>query len=286
MTTSIGLFTTGARHQTIKFITGIHIMSNATVKWYGIDLSHALPIIGSHITRIGLFRVIIGGGAMYLSIPNFIILHLLFVFLLFQIILTPLLSLKHIPLYDRIIIDRYRIKGLSWIDKFNCVFCGYANGVSIILDEKLDQISSLDAEPSLYKKVIFIIMIVVLAPIFIFIHITGITIIYNILISKSLGMRRLTPREAWSNFDADNYGSKFGNFTKNAVCFMKYFSIHQLNALEQIESSWCPLKHFDNRPEVKYPPHHNKFYNHDEIEQMRDTLLNTGTVSSKHPHNK
>jgi hypothetical protein len=54
-------------------------------------------------------------------------------------------------------------------------------------------------------------------------------------------------------------------------------------ALEQIESSWCPLKHFERREGIVYPDHHKKFFGPDEIEAMRQTLMNEGSVSYRKP---
>lgn len=40
--------------------------------------------------------------------------------------------LYRIPAVDRslyVVIDRHRLQYLNWIERFNCVYCGYANGV-------------------------------------------------------------------------------------------------------------------------------------------------------------
>ena len=54
-------------------------------------------------------------------------------------------------------------------------------------------------------------------------------------------------------------------------------------ALEQIESSWCPLTHFERREGIVYPEHHRKFFGPNEIDAMRATLSTTGTVSARKP---
>jgi len=45
--------------------------------------------------------------------------------------------------------------------------------------------------------------------------------------------------------------------------------------------SWCPLKHFERREGIVYPDHHKKFFGPDEIEAMRQTLMNERSVSSR-----
>ena len=53
--------------------------------------------------------------------------------------------------------------------------------------------------------------------------------------------------------------------------------------LDQIESSWCPLVHFEKRKGVIYPSHHERFFGPHELEKMRDVLRTVGTVSTRLP---
>jgi hypothetical protein len=54
-------------------------------------------------------------------------------------------------------------------------------------------------------------------------------------------------------------------------------------ALEQIESSWCPLRHFEMREGIVYPDHHKNFFGPEEIEHVRSVLSTEGTVSARKP---
>ena len=54
-------------------------------------------------------------------------------------------------------------------------------------------------------------------------------------------------------------------------------------ALEQIESAFCPLRHFEEREGIVYPDHHKRFFGPEQIEEMRQTLMTVGTVSEKTP---
>ena len=48
---------------------------------------------------------------------------------LFQAIVFPIYSLKKVPRDDFIVVDRHHLSYLNGIEKFNCAFCGYANGL-------------------------------------------------------------------------------------------------------------------------------------------------------------
>ena len=41
----------------------------------------------------------------------------------------PLYGLPYVKRSEYIRIDRHKLKYLWWLDKFNCAYCGYANGV-------------------------------------------------------------------------------------------------------------------------------------------------------------
>ena len=49
---------------------------------------------------------------------------------LFQLICFPVYGLKKVPRSDFIAIDRHHLAYLNVIEKVNCAYCGYANGVA------------------------------------------------------------------------------------------------------------------------------------------------------------
>lgn len=49
---------------------------------------------------------------------------------LFQHICFPLYNIPLVKRKNYIRIDRHKLKYLSYLDKFNCSFCGYTNGVA------------------------------------------------------------------------------------------------------------------------------------------------------------
>lgn len=242
------------------------------------------PIVGSHIKRIGFVRTIVGGDSMYLSIPMFIIFHVISIEFLLQRVLTPLLGLEKINPRDYIILDRHKIKGLPWFDRFNCIFCGYANGLAVLLNEKLNQIIEKEGNPGLIRKGIILIVVAILSPIIIAVQFISIEIIYNILVSRPLGMKRTDPHNLKKQLEKNNFGINYGKLAKFYLVNQKIFSMRMLSALEQIESSWCPLKHFEKRKGIIYPEHHKNFFEPHEIENMRKVLQTKGTVSDFEPY--
>ena len=48
---------------------------------------------------------------------------------LFQAIIFPIYGLKKVPRDDFIVVDRHHLSYLNGIEKLNCAFCGYGNGL-------------------------------------------------------------------------------------------------------------------------------------------------------------
>jgi hypothetical protein len=71
----------------------------------------------------------------YLSMPfiYFMIVPIVFSDLCFWIYQNVCFRLYKIPLIKHatyVKIDRHKLKYLTWYEKFNCAYCGYANGVA------------------------------------------------------------------------------------------------------------------------------------------------------------
>ncbi|MEN8141347.1 MAG: hypothetical protein ABFR97_09015 [Thermodesulfobacteriota bacterium] len=239
--------------------------------------------MGSHMERLGSLRVLAGAVAMYLSIPNFILFHTLLLFLLLQCVVSPLLGLDKIRLRDRIILDRYRVEGLAWIDKFNCCFCGFANGQSVFLAQKIAQVNSFGGQIAWWKKLIVAAVLLPCLPLLIVVHLIGISLIYNLLVAPILGMHRLSGRYVWLRLRREGYGERFPWLGWLAIRLFKYFSIQLDNALEQIESAWCPIRHLEQGAADVYPPHHKNFLEAGQTAELREILLTDGTVSPRKP---
>ena len=48
---------------------------------------------------------------------------------LFQLVCFPIYGIKKVPRDDFIVVDRHHLSYLNGIEKLNCAYCGYANGV-------------------------------------------------------------------------------------------------------------------------------------------------------------
>ncbi len=253
--------------------------------WENFLLSH--PVVGSHIMRIGLIRTAAGGGSMYFSIPLFILFHLFGIEIFFQRIVTPLLGLEKTPSRHYLIIDRYQIKGLPLFDKFNCVFCGYANGITVLFNEKIEQMAAYGDEPGIVhfvKEALIIFSMIMFYPFFYIIAFFGIEIIYDILVSRPLRMHRTTSEEISSNLKQKGFCAGRKGMSVRFLRRQKVVAIRLLAVLEQIESSWCPLKHIAKGKDLHYPEHHKNFFEAHEIEKMRKVLQTTGTASEMKPY--
>lgn len=246
------------------------------------DISLMLPIFGSHIRRIGWARTIVGAFSMYLCVPFLVISHLTSSLILYQWVVRPLFGTKRIAWKDYIIIDRHRIEGIPAFDRFNCMFCGYANGVCTLLNKELDQFDAIEGDIPIGKQILLVFALVLMIPWGLISELSH-QIIYNILVSRPLGMHRVSSKEAGAILDEYGYASQFSPITRHFVRSAKSSALRFAMALEQIESSWCPLTHFERREGIVYPDHHKRFFGPDEIEQMRQTLLTEGTVSPRKP---
>lgn len=240
------------------------------------------PVFGAHIERIGAIRVVIGGGSMYLYIPFMILLHTTFATLYYQLLLRPLLGTPKVRWADHVVIDRYRIEGLTWFDKFNCMFCAYANGVCTMMNRELDYASTATTPLPLYKKILALPFATMLG-VFMLIGELPIQIIFNVLVSRPLGMHRVSFRQAQYMLRQEGYGRSLWAPLRWGVLMAKNHLVRFAMALEQIESSWCPLKHFETRKGIVYPKHHEPFFGPEQIRSMYDVLRTTGTVSSRKP---
>lgn len=239
-------------------------------------------IFGSHIRRIGLLRVVVGGGSMYLYIPCMILIHTTFAVLMYQCLLRPLLGLPRVRWRDHVIIDRHRIDGLTWFDKFNCMFCGYANGVCTMMNKEMDYLSEFNTSIAWWKKP-FVLMVSVIFGVFMVAGEPMLQIIYNLLVSRPLGMHRVSIVQAHRMLQRYQYGQSLWLPLRGSLLICKNHTLRFSMALEQIESSWCPLRHFEVRQGIIYPDHHRNFFGPDQIRQMSVVLTQQGTVSDRKP---
>lgn len=246
------------------------------------DFSLMLPIFGSHVRRIGWVRTVIGGFSMYLCIPTLIVTHLTSSLVLYQWIVRPLFGTRRLPWKDFIIIDRHRIEGIPAFDRFNCMFCGYANGVCTLINKELDQFDEIRGDIGTGKQILLALALILMIPWGLISELSH-QIIYNLLVSRPLGMHRVSRKEAGAVLEEHGYASQFSPITRQFLRGSKSGALRFAMALEQIESAWCPLTHFERREGIVYPDHHKNFFGPNEIDAMRQTLMTEGTVSPRKP---
>lgn len=249
---------------------------------YGADWTFMYPIFGSHVRRIGWTRTLAGGLSMYLCIPFLMVMHVTVCVALYQWVLRPLLGIPRVRWADHVIIGPDRLVGMSGFDKFNCMFCGYANGLTTMANREMDHIAALQGELPLWKKLAVALVLLLMLPLALVFEL-ALQVIYNIMVSRPLGMHRTSMVEAAEVLADAKYGNQFSPparwMLRNAKNPLLRFSL----ALEQIESSWCPLKHVERRTGIEYPRHHDKFFGPQQIEEMREVLRTAGTVSDRRP---
>jgi len=240
------------------------------------------PVVGSHIHRIGIFRTVAGGLSMYSFMPILILVHFLLVLIFFQWIVSAVVGNTRLRQRDFLILDRHRIHGIALVDKLNCLYCDYANGLCTLINKELDQLQLL-GDRQIKKRITFqVFVVMIMLPIGVIFEI-GFQLIYNMLVSRIMGMHRVSMREARLLLDRYPYDNDFPASTGKILLFLKNSFLRFSMALEQIESSWCPLRHYPAKEGIVYPTHHRRFFGPDEIEEMRKVLSSVGTVSEKKP---
>lgn len=248
----------------------------------GRDWTFMYPIFGSHVRRIGWTRTLSGGLSMYTCIPFLMVMHVTACVVLYQWFLRPLLGIPRVRWADHVIIDRHRIAGMSGFDRFNCMFCGYANGLCTMANREMDHLAVFQGELPAWKKALVALVALLMMPMGLVFEL-ALQVIYNIMVSRPLGMHRTSMAEANAVLEQAGYGNQFSAPARWMLHSAKSPILRFSLALEQIESSWCPLKHFETRAGIEYPKHHDRFFGPHQIEEMRQVLKTVGTVSPRHP---
>jgi hypothetical protein len=247
------------------------------------NLSQFFPIFGTHVLRIGFWRVILGGFAMYLSLPFFLLHQIVYLQLFGNWILPILTSVSRTPISDFIILDRYGIKQLPWLDRINCLYCSYANGFCMYWDFKLEQIKEVDFfQLNLIQKTMLAASIALVMPFCLIYKVHG-YLVYDLIVSNFLGLHRYNSKKLYRNLHNEILVDK-------KRILPKLFFINELiecsrlnNGLEQIETAWCPFKNVAKYSDQVTPTHHDNFLLPDEVETAKKVLLDKGTFSERLP---
>ncbi len=253
---------------------------------YRLNVFFSSPVYGSQVKRLGFARAFLGANAMCSSLPMFMLLHLICVEFVLQRLITPILSLEKTPTRYYVILDRHQIAGLSWLDKVSCLFCGYANGQAVLMNEKLVQMAGFDPEGRWWGRAregLAILLTALFFPLYCITHLVGIELLYGVIISRLLGMHRTVHSDIKAQVLRQGFPGNKGPVYTFFLCHGRVTVLRLLALLEQIESSWCPFKHLEKDSRVRYPAHHKNLFEPHEVMKASQVLEAEGTVSPLRP---
>jgi len=216
---------------------------------------------------------------MYMVIPSIIIIYA-FSATLFRFLAHYLFGARVELWKNHIIIDRNRIKHLCLIDRINCTYCGFANGVTNLMIYQIDEISRNSKALNWWKYLIFLPFILVHILVIVILEITC-QLAYNIIISRALKYKRISIKEASRNMSNIKYAPHIPYLLKIFLGIYRNQWYRMDNNLQEIESSWCPIRHYERQNKVKYPDHHKRFYTPGKLYYMEKTLEKEGTVLNR-----
>ena len=241
----------------------------------------AASIFWTHVKRIGFLRTLFGGFLQYLSVFEFVMLHLTVIVVLYRVMLAPLFGLKRLRIGDYLLFDRGKVRRMRAFDRLNCQFCAYANGTAKLWNDELDELARSDfGKGIIFCKIVVALYAFCLA-VFLFFSFIMSKILF-VVIALFLGMHIVKMGELRRKLASANYAGTHSFVFRSLLRGAKLYAYSLQENLEQIESSWCPLKHAETATSV-VSAHHAAFYDEDHLDEMIDTLAREGTVSPRKP---
>jgi len=236
-------------------------------------------IFKEQLKRIGYWRMLIGGFGMYLSVPFLIMFHLINIKFFLGYVIGHTLAIPKLDIHRFLVIDRHHYSELSFMDKVNCVFCGYANGLAAYFEARMSQIYLYAGEVTGLKKLLFQIGLPIykLSRLFYLIH--GF-LLYRCLIFKILNYGTSNLLDARSSIRNRGLPTKpKSEFIQKRMPDEIVFAVMWSDDLEQIESAWCPIKHI--KKDAIYPDHHANFYPIEDLGEAVAIIKKHGSTSRK-----
>lgn len=248
------------------------------------EIKSLIPTITTaHAERIGWARAIAGGFSMYLSIPVWIVFHLTIATFLYQKIFRPLLGTPAVLWKNHVLLDRHRVEGLVTIDKLNCHFCAYANGLTTMMNMEIDYLATFQGTLSVWRYLALCLFGIISVPIILIGEIFAIQICYNLMVAPPLGLHRTSFFETQKWLKQNNYAEQYPPFSQSIIHLAKNVFLRFSLLLEQIESAWCPIHHLEQREGIVTPKHHHNFFRPHELDKMFQVISTEGTVSDRKP---
>ncbi len=223
---------------------------------------------------------------MYLSVPAFVVLNLTIIVALMQWMLAPLFRLPRVRWADHVFMDRGRIANLYWLDRLNCQFCGYANGLCTMLNAQLDHLAALPPQQG-GRWLLAAPLAVATLPLWVAFELYTVRFLYDLIISRCLRMARFSRAEGAALMEGAGYAAGLPTPVRVVLRAWKNSALALSMLLEQIESAWCPLRHYERREGIVYPEHHRNFFGADCLDDLRAArnalYANGGSVSPRSP---
>lgn len=210
-----------------------------------------VSILSAHRQRLGCSRVIAGALLLYSVAPVTVLTHLLlwpihYIFNFFQ-------SNQPLKLRDYIIIDRYLIKQLHWLDKIGCMYCALVNGSAYYLEQilmhRLDRKTHVCHIWGSVRKTVYLLYFIPLTV-------------------KNIAARKLILEPFLKIYRV--YQPYSDSVPKDQSWLLTEYKKFR-HVLSLTEKTACPIKHLQRTGAV-FPPHHDAFYDRDHLEEMAASL--------------
>ena len=104
------------------------LFDRATIKYH----KTLITKVRTYLYRAGILKIIFAPLVWFCIIPAF---FLDLVVMIFQFICFPVYRIPKVSRSDYIVLDRHSLKYLNAIEKINCVYCGYFNGLMAYVQE-------------------------------------------------------------------------------------------------------------------------------------------------------
>lgn len=224
-------------------------------------------IFSARAKKIGNKNIFIAVLSIFSSLPLLIVFHV-FGILLFILPMSYLLSTHKYKLRNFIGFDRYKLPQLSLIDKLNCLYCSYANGLATYYQLKIKEIFLFDGNINILEKTI-------LYGLYPFFYLSTKTyrihsaFTYNKIVFPIIAYQPPSIKEIVKDELSNKRPIRANNsFIRKTLKKERIFSVVLSNGLSAIESFWCPLKNH-HKHDVTYPKHHQHFY---DLENKNDVI--------------
>ena len=227
-------------------------------------------ILGIHIKRRGFLRPMVGGTAQYLGIPYFMFIHLQL--LVLDRVIKGIDDVEDIDWGKYVVIDRHKIDELCFWDRWNCIYCWWANGLMKLHDDTFSHlIKSRDFKALSEKGMSRALMSAdrLAQDIGTYYMVLLWEVVKRLLDYNSIRYREA--QEIASQKDMVGYNPAARNFLE----INRAIGIWLSDALSELESAWCPIRHLK---ESVFPAHHKNFLEPDEISQILEILAYRGTL--------